>query len=89
MSIEHTLNRAAPPARWGRIPDATQRSGLSRSYLYQLAAKHPGLFKKAGTATIVDLPKLDQIVSNLPDANIKADSAPLRKMPGVDGEKAA
>jgi hypothetical protein len=58
--------------RFGRIPDAERRSGLSRGKLYQIAAGHSGLFKKAGAATIVDLDKLDQILANLPAAEIAA-----------------
>jgi hypothetical protein len=42
--------------RFGRIRAAEARSGLRRGFLYKLAAKHPGLFKKAGAATLVDLP---------------------------------
>jgi hypothetical protein len=57
--------------RFGRIPTATQRSGMSRSVLYQLAAKHRGLFKKVGASTIVDLEMLDQILAKLPPAKIK------------------
>ena len=32
-----------PSPRFGRIPDGIQRSGLSRSKLYGLAAQNPGL----------------------------------------------
>jgi hypothetical protein len=56
--------------RYGRIPDAVRESGLSRSKIYQLAARHKGLFRKADTVTIVDLEKLDQILGALPPANI-------------------
>jgi hypothetical protein len=64
--------------RFGRIPDAKRRSGLSRGFLYELAAKHKGLFRKAGVATIVDLEKLDSILAALPPAEIsqrKSESA--------------
>jgi hypothetical protein len=61
--------------RFGRIPDAERRSGLKRSYLYRLAGKNPGLFKKAGAATIVDLEILDQILAALPAADVKAPEA--------------
>ena len=44
--------------------------GLSRSALYGLATKHRGLFKKAGSATIVDLNMLADIIAELPDADI-------------------
>jgi hypothetical protein len=56
--------------RFGRIPTATQRSGMSRSILYQLAAKHRGLFKKIGSSTIVDLEMLDRILAKMPPAKI-------------------
>jgi hypothetical protein len=46
------------------------KCGLSRSALYGLAGKHKGLFKKAGSATIVDLNMLDDIMAELPDADI-------------------
>ena len=67
MSLEHSPTRAR---RFGRIPVATAESGLSRSALYGLAAKHKGLFKKAGSATIVDLNMLADIIAELPDADI-------------------
>jgi hypothetical protein len=56
--------------RFGRIRDAEQRSGLRRGALYALAAEHPGLFKKAGSATIIDLQRLDQVLASLPDAKL-------------------
>ena len=67
MSLEHSPTRAH--RRFGRIPVATAESGLSRSALYGLATKHKGLFKKAGSATIVDLNMLADI-AELPDADI-------------------
>jgi hypothetical protein len=57
-------------ARFGRLSMAEQRSGLKRGKLYELAQKHRGLFKKAGTATIVDLDFLDRILAGLPAADI-------------------
>jgi hypothetical protein len=56
--------------RFGRIPVAARRTGLSRGTLYGIAARHRGLFLKAGTATIVDLQLLDQIIAALPPAEI-------------------
>jgi hypothetical protein len=58
--------------RFGRIRAAEARSGLRRGFLYKLAAKHPGLFKKAGAATIVDLEMLDTVLAALPAADIGA-----------------
>ena len=68
MSITSTA--ASRLARFGRGPDAERRSGLKRGKLYELAAKHRGLFKKAGTATIVDLEMLDAVLSELPAAEL-------------------
>ena len=56
--------------RWGRIPNAIDYSGLSRTSLYKLAASHPGLFRKHGAATIVDFEILDQILETSPAAEI-------------------
>jgi hypothetical protein len=67
VSVEHSPTRAR---RFGRIPVATAESGLSRRALYVLATKHKGLFKKAGSSTIVDLNLLADIIAELPDADI-------------------
>jgi hypothetical protein len=56
--------------RFGRIPAAEDRSGLSRSELYEIAAENPGLFRKRGSATIVDLQMLDDILAELPAAEL-------------------
>ena len=66
MSAETTNNGK----RWGRIPHAIERSGLGRSYLYKLAAEHPGLFRKHGTATVVDFQVLDTILEAEPAAEL-------------------
>ena len=63
-------NQEGQLPRFGQIADAERRSGLSRGYLYELAADNVGLFKKAGSATIVDLEKLDEILAGLPAAAI-------------------
>jgi hypothetical protein len=68
VSFEHSPTRAH--RRFGRIPVATAESGVSRSALYVLAARHRGLFKKLGSATIVDLTLLADIIAGLPDADI-------------------
>jgi hypothetical protein len=66
MSIPST---AGP--RFGTIPRAVDYCGRSRSRLYQLAAKHEGLFRKDGKSTLVDFAILDQILDGLPVAKIK------------------
>ncbi len=71
MSLEHSPAREAGTGpRWGRIPAAVERSGLSRGQLYKFATKHRGLFRKSGSATIVDLWMLDGIIAELPPAEI-------------------
>ena len=75
MSLEHSPTRAH---RFGRIPVATAESGLSRSALYGLATQHKGLFKKAGSATIVDLNMLVDIIAELPDADINISASKLQ-----------
>jgi hypothetical protein len=62
---------SAPNPRFGTIPRAVDYSGRSRSRLYQLAAKHAGLFRKDGKSTLVDFSVLDQILDKLPVAKIK------------------
>lgn len=56
--------------RFGRMPAAERRSGLKRGKLYQLATANPGLFKKVGAATIVDLEMLDDILAASPAADV-------------------
>ena len=65
MSIPSTL------PRFGTIPRAVDYSGRSRSRLYQLAAKYPGLFVKDGKSTLVSFVVLDRILDELPVAKIK------------------
>jgi hypothetical protein len=62
---------AALPRRYGPVKHAIARSGRSRSTLYLWAAQHPGLFRKDGKSTIVDLNMLDAISDSLPIAQIK------------------
>jgi hypothetical protein len=62
-------------AKFGRIPDAAARCGLSRSALYELAARHSGLFRKYNSATLVDFTLLDEILAGLPPADLKAAEA--------------
>jgi hypothetical protein len=62
--------------RFGKLPEASAYCGLSRATLYQMAAKFPGLFRKHGAATLVDMSVLDTILDGLPAAKIKP---PARK----------
>jgi hypothetical protein len=52
--------------RFTKIPAAVAYSGVGRSKLYKLAAKHPDLFRKYGKSTLVDIQVLDQILDALP-----------------------
>jgi hypothetical protein len=72
---------SAPNPRFGTIPHAVDYSGRSRSRLYQLAAKHEGLFRKDGKSTIVDFAVLDLILDGLPLAKIKAPMSGAAKQP--------
>jgi hypothetical protein len=64
--------------RFGRMPDACRRSGLSKGKLYDLAAHNPGLFKKVDAATIVDLVRLDEIIEAQPDAELTGRGRPRK-----------
>jgi hypothetical protein len=66
---------SAPHPRFGTIPNAVGYSGRSRSRLYQLAARHNGLFRKDGRSTLVDFVVLDEILDRLPLAKIKPQGA--------------
>ena len=54
--------------RFGRIPAAVAYSGISKSSLYELRAQTPKLFRKNGTATLVDFDVLDELLDALPIA---------------------
>jgi hypothetical protein len=57
-----------PPVerKFGSLRDATAISGISRTQLYKYAVKYPGLFRKNGTATLVDLGILNKVLDDLP-----------------------
>jgi hypothetical protein len=57
--------------RMGRIPKAIEYSGISRSGLYELAPKWPGLFRNNGVSTLIDFDVLDSVLDELPRAEIK------------------
>jgi hypothetical protein len=68
MSLEHGAVRP----RFAKIAQAVQYCGLSRSRLYELGAQHRGLIRKQGRTSLVDISALDQILNELPNANLKA-----------------
>jgi hypothetical protein len=73
MNLEATADPIGK-RRWGRITQAIDYCGLSRTSLYTLAARHTGLFKKHGSATIVDFNVLDKILEANPDAEVVGDT---------------
>ncbi len=73
---------AARP-RAGRIPAAVEYSGIGRSSLYNIAAQTPGLFRKNGSAIVVDFDVLDKVIDGLPAAKIKPKSATERRADGA------
>ena len=56
-SIPSTSSRS----RWGKVASAVAEGPFSRSRLYELASKHPKLFRKDGRSVVVDLDLLYQI----------------------------
>jgi hypothetical protein len=60
-----------PARRFGPIDAAVHHSGLSEATLYVEAGRHPGLFRKYGSKTLVDFEILDAILDALPPADIK------------------
>jgi hypothetical protein len=70
MALKHNGALRVRP-RFGRLSTATDYSGLGRSKLYLAADKHPDLFRKHGSATIVDFDVLDKILDALPVGKMK------------------
>jgi hypothetical protein len=66
-----TANPRLRRGRFARIPKAQEHSGWSRSRLYLEAGRRPGLFRKDGRSTLVDLDVLDEVLDELPVATIK------------------
>jgi hypothetical protein len=65
-----TIETAAPPPRFCKINDAAKYAARSRGRLYELAHLHPGLFRKDGKSTLVDMNVLNAILNDLPAAKI-------------------
>jgi hypothetical protein len=73
IGVSSSVPRKVPDTSSSPVRPHPRRDGgerPSRSALYGLATKHKGLFKKAGSATIVDLNMLADIIAELPDADI-------------------
>jgi hypothetical protein len=56
----------APGARFISINQAMVYCSIGHSLLYKIGKEHPGLFKKLGAKTVVDLPVLNGILDKLP-----------------------
>ena len=70
MSPDHH-NPARIRPRFARLNEAIEYSAVSRSRLYQWAARRPELFRKNGSANLIDLSVLDEILDSLPVATLK------------------
>jgi hypothetical protein len=57
--------------RFISISDAVRYGGCGRTKIYEFGARYPGLIKKNGAASVVNLPIFDQILDALPEAQIK------------------
>ena len=73
--MEAPVHPNEPHPRFLKIQAAATYCGIGRSRLYLLARGHPGLFRKNGRATIVDLEMLDRILDALPAARLGARAA--------------
>jgi hypothetical protein len=65
-----SLEISGEKRRWGRIAQAIDYCGLGRTSLYTLASRHKGLFRKHGSATIVDFNVLDRVLESMPTADL-------------------
>jgi len=74
MSLDHSPARQRVRPRFGRIPEALAYSAVSRSRFYEWARERPELVRKNGKASIVDFDVLDEILDELPVAELKAAS---------------
>jgi hypothetical protein len=66
--MEARMSDPSPP--FGRIPQAVKARGISRSKLYEIAAQHEGVFQKLDSMTIVNFSRLDNVLKNLPAAEL-------------------
>jgi len=66
--------------RFMRINPAAAYASRSRGQLYIWAARYPGLMRKDGKTSLVDVARLDKILDALPAAKIKL-PAHLRTKP--------
>ena len=59
--------------RFGRVNEALSYAAVSRSRLYEWGRKQPKLFRKNGSASLIDFDVLDRILDDLPVADLKAE----------------
>jgi hypothetical protein len=72
MSLEHSPARQRLRPRFGRVSEAMSYAAVSRSRLYEWGRKNEGLFRKNGSASLIDFDVLDRILDDLPVADLKA-----------------
>ena len=66
-----------PP--FGRIQQAVESRGISRSKLYEIASQNRGVFQKLDSMTIVNFKKLDGILEKLPAAELPGTTQKMLK----------
>jgi hypothetical protein len=71
--------KISPNAIYGTVEDVEQTRRISRVQQYKMFKLHPGLARKNGQRTLVDLPMLDAILAALPDANAAPSTPPKRR----------
>jgi hypothetical protein len=63
-----------------RIPKAKEMFGIGKSTIYEIAREHDGVLKKLNNITFVNVPKMESIFANLPDAELgKQRKQPAKK----------
>jgi len=68
--VKRTIPFDRKAQRFACINDAARYAARSRGQIYIWATKHPGLLRKDGKTSLVDLARLDQILDGLPIAEI-------------------
>jgi len=76
MSLEHSPARQKRASRirprFGRLNEAVQYGGISRSRLYEWARENPGLIVKNGNSSLINYAIYDRLLDALPAAKLKS-----------------
>lgn len=83
------MNAHTQNSEYGRLSEATQCFGLSRSCLYLLAGRKAVRFVKIGGSTLVDFGSIRSYLETLPTAQLGENRDPLavKNTPTNCGEK--